>query len=51
MNRDEIALRFMTAVLSNTAALQSEKNRAELVTAAYAWADAFLFVKHQQEVK
>jgi hypothetical protein len=45
MTRDEIALKFLAAMLTQTPALQSSQNKADIVTAAFEWADTYLLVR------
>ena len=42
MTRDEIALKFLASMLTRTPALQSSQDKADIVTAAFQWANAFL---------
>lgn len=49
MTRDEIALQFMTAMLSSAPVLQSKHNRADLANAAFQWADSFLTAQRNEE--
>jgi hypothetical protein len=45
MIRDEIALKFLASMLTQTPALQSSQNKADIVMAAFEWADAYLLVR------
>jgi hypothetical protein len=49
MTRNEIALKFLTSMLTQVPALQSGKNKTDIVIAAFEWADAYLIVRGLSE--